>query len=69
LRTFAQGSRELKFEKVLVAPDLMEPDDQYHGEDIIRGVEKTGKVTNLLKDRGFQLRKTGPVTIMTVFIQ
>jgi hypothetical protein len=47
----------VKLEKVLDAADPIAVDDEYHVEEVISSTESRGKVTNLVKLRGFPATK------------
>jgi hypothetical protein len=53
LEPFIQGNREVNLKKVLDAADRIEADDEYHIEELMGGVKKKGKVSYLVKWRGF----------------
>jgi hypothetical protein len=57
LEPFIQGNREVNLEKVLDAADPIEADDEYHVEEVMGSVEKKGKVSYLVKWRGFPAKK------------
>jgi hypothetical protein len=57
LETFVQGNREANLEKVLDTADPIEADDGYHVEEVITSMESRGKVTYLVKWRGFRANK------------
>jgi hypothetical protein len=57
METVIWGSRDVNLEKVFDAVNLIVADLKYYGDDVIRSLETTGKVTYLVKCRGFPSKK------------
>jgi hypothetical protein len=54
---FVQGNREVNLENILDAVEPIEEDDEYHMEEVISSMGSRGKVTYLVKWRGFPAKK------------
>jgi hypothetical protein len=57
LEPVIQGNQDVNLEKVLDTADPIEADDEYHVEEVMGSVEKKGKVSYLVKWRGFPATK------------